>query len=1068
MKWIDYVFDIESYKNFYCLHVSHVDSDVIERYRLNDLHKFQQKYDKPGVRLWGMNNDHYDDKMIAGWYNGKSVPDQNRLSNNLIHNDGLERYHNIDDYNELLDTVIAFDFVTGDLMKLIGKVNGLKMLGIIIGHDKLEELPFNALVALNNEGKEIVSDYCDNDVRITKKLYHIVMSGGTDTIATRASITTRDMFYQDGILNAYKVAGAKLAELDLIHQYKKDTGVDLNDRVRENHTKGFYRKEIALYDVMADIDFEDSTFQRIYDLYLRKVVKFHVFDGRLCPTADSSVSMTCTDKNGMDYSFGIGGLHSANDRFYIDKVPEGKMLILSDVGGYYPDLMRSQEMNPGHIKNGWYPKFVNSNIETRNEVKKLIGVDPEAKAKSDGYKLKNNAGFGKWGDPYSPLYDFKVTLETTINGQMKLMKLIDMYFDCSDAQVINANTDGVAVLVSKEYHELLLDCNREWEDLFNLTLEEEYYTQWIQKSCNNYMAKQDTGKVKGINEFQTTYNLEKGMTVPKIIPIAVTEYIMNGTPIEDTVEYHTNIQEFILASKKSPKTYDVLLGDEKVSNINRYYKSTKGKSLTYHDRDKGTSGQIPKADNITICNDIRSFWRIPKDINYDYYINAAWNMVNAVKYGYEGGDDVDAGMVHKLLGNRDKVNVFARLTDLPVRCGFVGYKGLKCPKIDEPDKWVDNVELATSLHVQLGDGLHMVTIKDEKPKLVRSEILKDTTKLQGINGKMFDTERGFSIKSEGWTPLWGIVRGNYYDNDFKPVLEPESDDVKTLEGMFTSATKLYKYKKKSTTKAFVTVSKSKYETEELETYGFSTGKGIVDFIDSIEYFEGKKEEAQMLNLWKYSDDRAISQNCVSVSGLMLDIDAGDTIEAFCEEFKKFKYAYYTSASHKPEAHKFRFILPFAKPVPLHEYRGYIKGIQKYFGDRIDASSVAVSRRFYAPTLAGFGNERRGSNNARGYFSIDTFEYVEVDNAPIVKSEKANLGTMWYDAILPGIRETFRRAFYINNRHKAIVDIAVVLDRNGYTAEEVMEELLKVEEFVNRDKYNDSEVMSKINDAVRRY
>jgi len=401
------------------------------------------------------------------------------------------------------------------------------------------------------------------------------------------------------------------------------------------------------------------------------------------------------------------------------------------------------------------------------------------------------------------------------------MKLIDMYFADTDAEVINANTDGVAILVSTEYHDKIVELNREWEAMFNLTLEEEYYTQWIQKSCNNYLAVQDTGKVKGINEFQTTYNLEKGMTVPKIVPIAVTEYIVNGTPIEDTIEYHDNLQEFILASKKSNKTFDVLYGDEKASNINRYYKSTKGKNLTYFDREQGKSGQIPKADNVVICNDIKSFYRIPRDINYDYYINAAWNMINAVKYGYEGGDDTDANMVHKLLSNMDKVKLFARMTDLPLRCGFVGYGGLKCPKIAEPDTWLDNIEHATSLHVQLGDGLHLVTVGKDKPKLMYSDILKDTSKLQGTNGKMFDTERGFSIKSEGWSPLWGIVRGEYYDNDFKPVLDSQDDEVRTIEGMFTSAMKHFKYKKKSTPKAFVTVSKSKYETEELEHLSFN-------------------------------------------------------------------------------------------------------------------------------------------------------------------------------------------------------------------------------------------------------
>jgi len=59
--------------------------------------------------------------------------------------------------------------------------------------------------------------------------------------------------------------------------------------------------------------------------------------------------------------------------------------------------------------------------------------------------------------------------------------------------------------------------------------------------------------------------------------------------------------------------------------------------------------------------------------------------------------------------------------------------------------------------------------------------------------------------------------------------------------------KHFKYKKKSTPKAFVTVSKSKYETEELEHLSFGTGADVISYIDSIDYHMGKKDTAQMLN-----------------------------------------------------------------------------------------------------------------------------------------------------------------------------------------------------------------------------
>lgn len=292
-------------------------------------------------------------------------------------------------------------------------------------------------------------------------------------------------------------------------------------------------------------------------------------------------------------------------------------------------------------------------------------------------------------------------------------------------------------------------------------------------------------------------------------------------------------------------------------------------------------------------------------------------------------------------------------------------------------------------------------------------------------------------------------------------------DVKTIESMYTSAIEHFGYKKKASPKCFITLSKGVYETTGLEQLSFGTGNDIINYFDSLEFYNGGKETAPMINLWKHKDDRAIAENCVSVSGLMLDIDGGCTIAELEEKFSKYRYCWYTSASHTARVPKFRFVLPFVKALDKHTYKGFIKGIQAELGDMIDQSSVAVGRRFYVPT-APVGKGKQGVKLKGKYLKLeDMFEYDEAVEKEIVYTEKEGLGEMWYDFMLPDIISQFARGFYENNRHQAIVNISTVLGRRGYNADEIFTEMSKVDSFVNRSRYSDNDIMSKINDTLNR-
>ena len=119
--------------------------------------------------------------------------------------------------------------------------------------------------------------------------------------------------------------------------------------------------------------------------------------------------------------------------------------------------------------------------------------------------------------------------------------------------------DGILYLFPKEKLSLLDSILKGWESLTGLILETDEFEQFYQSAVNDYV-----GALKGYTEtkdpkllkkkgfFIDDVVLGKGMP-PKIIPKAVTNYLINGIPIEDTIKNCTNIHDFITYQKVDKK-----------------------------------------------------------------------------------------------------------------------------------------------------------------------------------------------------------------------------------------------------------------------------------------------------------------------------------------------------------------------------------------------------------------------------------------------------------------------------------------------------------------------------------
>ena len=109
----------------------------------------------------------------------------------------------------------------------------------------------------------------------------------------------------------------------------------------------------------------------------------------------------------------------------------------------------------------------------------------------EALKIVVNAIFGKLGDENGPLLDLKALYATTINGQLYLLKLIEM-LSIKGFQNVSANTDGIITEIPIERYDEFVSICKEWEALFNFQLEFTKYHKYVCYAVNDYIAIKDS------------------------------------------------------------------------------------------------------------------------------------------------------------------------------------------------------------------------------------------------------------------------------------------------------------------------------------------------------------------------------------------------------------------------------------------------------------------------------------------------------------------------------------------------------------------------------------------------
>lgn len=344
--------------------------------------------------------------------------------------------------------------------------------------------------------------------------------------------------------------------------------------------------------------------------------------------------------NGLEYVFGLGGLHASVDSETF--VSDDKYVILDyDFSSYYPNLFISNNIYPEHLGET-FCKIYKDVYEKRKTY-------PKGTPQNAVMKLALNGTYGATNDKFSPFYDPRSTMSITINGQMTLCNLIEKLLKLKDLTMIQANSDGITFKCKRSDIDLVSEIVKGWDNVTGLEMEREMYSLMAINNVNNYIAVYENGKYKrnGQYEYKIAHIHGEGLQFHQnqsmlIAKEAAFERIVNGIPVEETIRNHKDPFDFCLRAKvpRSNKliTVDHLEVETKQQNVCRYYISTNGDNLIkvmppLEGKDEERPQSINAGWGVSICNDMDDFkW----DIDYDYYIQEANKLVHGVGYDIEG------------------------------------------------------------------------------------------------------------------------------------------------------------------------------------------------------------------------------------------------------------------------------------------------------------------------------------------------------------------------------------------------------------------------------------------------
>ncbi len=498
----------------------------------------------------------------------------------------------------------------------------LKRLEFEMDLENIEEMPIHyAKTGLTKDEVFLSLQYCFNDVDATYEFYKITL-GDTDHPLYKGNnqIQLRRDIEEEFGIPCLNYSDSKIGDEIIKKYYCEEKGITIKDLPR----KGYFRKSIDIKNCIAGyVTFETEQLQQFLQNIKRR---------KLGLQDDFKEHIHFYDNV---YSFMKGGLHTENKPEVFEEDEEYE-IIDWDVASYYPAIIINNGKYPAHLGKEFLHGYKQM-FEKRLELKPQAKNDRRIKGIVGALKLAVNSVYGKSSDMLSWIYDRQLTMFTTLTGELSLMMLIEKY-ELNDIQIVSANTDGVTIKVRKDLIPKMHEINEWWSELTQYVLERTDYKKIIFSTVNDYIAIMPDGYIKKKGDFLTDFELHKNKSA-RVVPIALEQYYVNGTPVRETIMNHKNLYDFCIRKKASKDFhYEGIDADNQVTKYDkliRYYVGKSGEKV-YKVKNESSDSKAAKRSQVEaglwkcyVCNKLAP--NSPVDnVNFAYYIDKAESMITKI------------------------------------------------------------------------------------------------------------------------------------------------------------------------------------------------------------------------------------------------------------------------------------------------------------------------------------------------------------------------------------------------------------------------------------------------------
>lgn len=495
------------------------------------------------------------------------------------------------------------------------KMSSLKWIQYSMDWDNVEEMPHPHYQPITDRHTlENVINYCINDVQSTKKVFE----HSKEQIALRQTLT------KEYGIDLYSASEPRISKELFLYFLEQRTGIP-KSQLKTLRTP---RPYIVLADcILPYVQFDTPDFNQVLDYFRTKVI-----------TSTKDGFKYSFNFKGVKTDYGLGGIHGAAPSGVYEAKP-GWTIMTSDVTSYYPNLAIKNKFAPEHLPKQEFCELYEWVFEER---KKIPKTDP----KNYVYKLILNSTYGLTGDENSFLYDPRMTMQITINGQLLLSKLAEMLsLAIPECQPLMLNTDGLEMMIPEDKVAIYYEICSKWETLTQLSLEHDQYSKMIIRDVNNYMAITQKGKVKCKGAFEWEDLAKKKVAIFHknksflIIPKAIYAWFVHGTKPEDFLAANKDIYDYCGAVKAKGGWYfedrrvvDGEVVNKKLQKIVRYFVSNDGGKIVKCHQD-GREIQVEAGQWLqTVVNKIDTSKDYDKyDINLKYYLEEIYKQIDGIQ-----------------------------------------------------------------------------------------------------------------------------------------------------------------------------------------------------------------------------------------------------------------------------------------------------------------------------------------------------------------------------------------------------------------------------------------------------